>query len=490
MTYQASILLPSQESLLHRLQHVILYGQQLTVLTGEYGAGKTTIVTALVDALDDVSSALVTCPQHADCAEIRRKILVQLLSEPVFDDELPLPETLLDLAQALPANSHIVLDDAHHLPLEIWAECIVLSQMQLVGKSLSVTLTTPNVFLSQLLTQLPESQHQLLLPMVIEPLSYAEREALYYTLLQRSEQTTFTPRDIVKDQLQQQQGLPSEVVALLSLALDGEPETPVKRGWLKSVLLTLLACAVLVAGYVVMLPDVEPLVLPQQQTVASVRATRANITYGEALLAPYFDSRQLGLQAPHAEDIAERAIARATLRHDNLIAAEQSEENTLSDGVEAEVDYSQLGQFEPISTDRAEMQLHNDKVEIFSLKDDVTAITTAPQQEVEPEPTLNNNGELNRQMPQTGYTLQLASVKKLKSLNEIVEQLNGSDNIQVARYKQRWVVLYGRYSSREQAMAEAQRLQNEVGLAPPWLRVWGDLSQYELQQRLPTREIQ
>lgn len=485
MTFQASILLPSQESLLHRLQHVILYGQQLTVLTGDDGAGKTTIVTALVDALDGVSSALVTCPQHADCAEIRRKILVQLLSEPVFDDELPLPETLLDLAQALPTQSHIVLDDAHHLPLDIWAECIVLSQMQLVGKSLSVTLTAPNVFLGQLLAQLPESQHQLLLPMVIEPLTYAEREALYYTLLQRSEQTTFTPRDIVKDQLQQQRGLPSEVVTLLSLALDGEPDPQVKRGWLKPALLILLAGIIVVAGYVYMLPDVEPPVLPQQDTVASVRARSANIAYGEALLARYFS----GSQVPHAEVIVEGSIVVVPLRHDAVIAAEQSVENPLSDVVEAE--YSEVGQFETISSDRAEMQLHNDKVEVFAVKNDAAAVATpALQPQPEVESSQNNSGALNNQMPQVGYTLQLASVKKLKSLNEVIAQLDGSDNIKVARYKQRWVVLYGRYNSREQAMAAALRLQNELGVAPPWLRVWSDLSQYELQQRLPTREIQ
>lgn len=119
MTFQTAILLPSQESLLHRLQHVVLYGQQLTVLTGETGAGKTTLATALVDTLDDVSSALVVCPQHVDSAEIRRKILVQLLTEPVFDDELPLPETLLRLGDALPSHSHIVLDDAQYLPLEL-----------------------------------------------------------------------------------------------------------------------------------------------------------------------------------------------------------------------------------------------------------------------------------------------------------------------------------------------------------------------------------
>ena len=76
MSLTGSTLLPSQEALLNRLQHISLYGQQLIVLTGEEGAGKTTLVTALLTELEEFSSALVICPKYCDSAEIRRKILV------------------------------------------------------------------------------------------------------------------------------------------------------------------------------------------------------------------------------------------------------------------------------------------------------------------------------------------------------------------------------------------------------------------------------
>lgn len=230
MTLNSSFLLPSQDALLQRLQHVVLYGQQLTVLTGDDGCGKTSILTALVEELTEVSSAFVTCPMHCDSAEIRRKILVQLLSEPAFDDEIPMPETLLKLASSLPAASHIVLDDAHYLPLEIWAECIVLSQLSLNGRRITVTLSTTSQYLDSVIAQLPENDVPIL-PMVVEPLDNEEREGLYYILLSRSEQVPFTPRDIVTEQLAKQNGLPAEVVSLFELALNGEPEpTPQKPG--------------------------------------------------------------------------------------------------------------------------------------------------------------------------------------------------------------------------------------------------------------------
>lgn len=462
--------------MLHRLQHVVLYGQQLTVLTGDDGAGKTTIVTALVDELDAVSSALVTCPQHADSAEIRRKILVQLLSEPLFDDELPLPETLLDLTDSLPTSSHIVIDDAHYLPLEVWAESIVLSQMLLPGKSISLTLTAPTCFLSELLTQLPESQHQLLLPMVIEPLPDVEREALYYALLHRSEQTPFISRDIVRDQLQRQQGLPSEVVKLLYLALHGEPIKAKVRPWVLPSILGLMAIIIACAAYFLMATDDDLSDFSPEQTVTSVRASQDNFAYGESLLLPYFMQRQQW-------DESERVIEQLANLHDEKDVGVGPIDPFL-DTVNRQVIDEAL--IEPIAYAEIETAA-SDKVEVFAV-----TTTQIPKEITEKQaPSVTDEQKVADKAISSvsGYTLQLASVKKLESLDEIINKLDSVEQIQVARYKQRWVILYGQYDSVQQARSEANRLQRERGIQSPWLRMWADLSQYQLQQGLPTREI-
>ncbi|QYK01611.1 AAA family ATPase [Shewanella psychrotolerans] len=475
MTFQASILLPSQESLLHRLQHVVLYGQQLTVLTGDEGAGKTTIVTALVDELEGVSSALVTCPQHAESAEIRRKILVQLLSDPLFDDEVTLPETLVELSDSLPTSSHIVIDDAHYLPLEVWAECIILSQMLLTGKSISLTLTAPSSFLSELLTQLPESQHQLLLPMAIEPLPDVEREALYYSLLHRSEQTPFTPRDIVRDQLQQQQGLPSEVVTLLYLALHGKPEKVKSSPWLLFSIVTITLFFIALVGYFIIADDDSSHFTPEQ-TVSSVRASQDNYAYGEALLFPYFSQRQ---QWAIIEPVGVEAID-----IDNKSEVDGNADLALNDAAN-----KQQGLDKPSNKNASVINEENraDNVEVFAVTASELPTEKASQLGVvEDKPSTSVSVE----HPSSGYTLQLASVKKLESLDEIIDKLESTKEMQVARYKQRWVILYGQYESQEQARNEAKRLQQEMGLQLPWLRMWADLSQYQLQQELPNREIQ
>jgi DamX protein len=220
LTTSGLLLLPTQEALVQRLQHITSYSEQLLVLCGEKGAGKSTLTAALASELEDYNSALIVCPQHADSAEIRRKILVQLISAPIFDDERPLMDTVLRIQSSLKKPLHIIIDDADYLPKDIWAECILLSQIQCAGKSVAVTMTVEPNFWRTLMADLTDETRSLLLQVTIEPLPSAERDGLYQSLLLRSQKTPFIPREIIHKQLEKQNGTPKEVVDLLTLALE------------------------------------------------------------------------------------------------------------------------------------------------------------------------------------------------------------------------------------------------------------------------------
>lgn len=480
MTLKDSILLPSQETLLQRLQHVSLYGQQLLVVTGAYGSGKTTLVTSLLNELDEFSSALVTCPKHSDCSEIRRKILVQLLSEPVFDDEVPLPETLLRLSGALPLASCIVLDDAHYLPMEIIAECIVLSQLSIPGKSLSVALTTTAEFFEDLLTQLPEQQQEILLSINIEPLISQEREALYYTLLSRSEQVPFTPREIVKEQLQKQSGSPQEVVNLLELALHGEPEAPASRQWHKMAIAGTLIFFCLVIGYL-LLPseDSGEVLTGPEKTVFEVEpGSSALYQYGERLMAGYF--------------ILHKTLPVVDTEEDSALSTDIVDEQVVQKSVVSEVSDDRTKIVDEAGsvtgTDAEEAS-----VEVFKGLDDIestqlsSSIIENRQGDKDLEPKVT--GELNSEALATGYTLQLASVSKVKSLYNILNQLQDETDIKVARYKLRWVVLLGHFDTWALAEKKARDIVEKYQLNTPWIRSRKNLVDYELQDSLPARDI-
>ncbi|MCE9680223.1 AAA family ATPase [Shewanella sp. AS1] len=519
MTIKTSTLLPSQESLLHRLQHVALYGQQLTVLTGESGAGKTTLVTALVDGLEGVSTALVACPQHAQSSEIRRKILVQLLADPLFDDELPLPETLLDLTDSLPAHCHIVLDDAHYLPLTIWAECIVLSQLELSGKQISFTFTTSSGFLSEILTQLPEVQQQIMLPVNIAPLVVSEREMLYYSLLWRSEQVPFTPKEIVQQQLSMQQGLPGEVVKLLYLALEGEEEEIKSK---PNYLWVYLAAALLFLLAVIVYFDSEPSA-PQASrahTVASLKASIANYAYGEAVLAPYFMARLDRVQAvedaqspsdienlTEGTDLAQHTVGESEfpkLKPEELTQnIPVSEENAQASKAEvfaanaqakmAEAQIANSNTAEPISTEPqiTEPQITEaSQLSSQAVGDNSSETVAANSNPVDSSHKLDDkSGQFNTFHPTSGYTIQLISVAKVESLIVLIERFDSIEQVKIAKYNQQWVAFYGQFDSRAQAQAQIKGLQESLDLGSLWIRKWAELSKYQLQQTVPSREI-
>ncbi|GIU32424.1 AAA family ATPase [Shewanella schlegeliana] len=469
MPFSDSTLLPSQHSLLHRLLHISLYGEQLMVLTGEEGAGKTTLVTALLNELERHSSAFVICPKHCDSAEIRRKVLVQLLSDPVFDDEIPLPESLLSVAESLPTASCIVLDDAHLLPLEIWAECIVLSQMNLGNKSVKIVMTSPIEFFDDVAAQLPESLLEQVLPIHIEPLEQAEREGLYYTLLSRSEQQPFTPRDIVKNRLELQRGTPKEVVSLLELALNGDEQQEPANSRIRTIVsVSFLCIAVLLLSWLLLDGDADKKDPASSDVKFAIDAkatpdseSRFLAEYGEQLLANYLrplDAQVIQSTKPQAEQV--------------------KEEEVVVNDIEAVATYKA----KPITTFSAETekqaaqapQSQGDKKEVVAAE----AI----------EPKASQTSSLSR--PTQGYTLQLASVKQIDSLYKMLAALKDIPEVRVARYKQRWVVLFGEFNSAQVARQQAVQLTTKTGISAPWIRTWQDLNEYELQDVLPSREIQ
>ncbi|MGS0675639.1 AAA family ATPase [Shewanella sp. 0m-4] len=469
MSFSGAALLPSQDALLHRLLHLSLYGEQLMVLTGDDGAGKTTLATALLSELEHHSSALVICPKHCDSAEIRRKILVQLLSDPVFDDETPLPECLLSVIGSLPTKSCIVLDDAHLLPLEIWAECIVLSQLSLSGKSIKILMTSPAEFFNDVTKQLPAPLLEQVLAIHIEPLEQVEREGLYYTLLSRSEQQPFTPRDIVKNRLEMQLGTPKEVVGLLELALNGEEVQLLQKSRLKTIIIaSTLGIVALLASWLLIDSNQSAEDVEAKEVTFAINADERFgpdntflIEYAKRILQHYRPIPHLALSGFGNFDGSNATeVTTYEAKQISTFAAEQQE---------------QVNAIQPELSNKPNKVLtkavkHREEAALIA--ETVDSIAKLPSRPIE------------------GYTLQLASVKKIDSLRNTLLRLEDIPQVKVARYKNRWVVLLGEFSSRKSAQEQSALLMAKTGISEPWIRAWQNLNEYELQDVLPTREIQ
>lgn len=465
MNFRDLILLPSQDNLLQRLQHVSLYGEQLLVVTGQNGSGKTTLITFLINELEAFSSALVLCPKHCNNSEIRRKILIQLLTEPVFDDEIPLAETLLNFSDSLPQSCFIVLDDVHNLSIELIAECIVMSQISIPGKLISVTLTTTEDYFHYIFDQLADIQKEKILPINVEPLTNDEKEILYYTVLIRSDQVPFTPKQVVKNQLEQQSGTPQEVVNLIELSLHGKDKKSNKYPKYKLALVAMISvCFIVLAGYLLLPHEVveKYRAKPEPLVMAALSKGDWLADYGENFLGHLSTKKQvLSVVAQNnSNEFTYQKSLLLDVKKTKTLQIEHSLKASKPDAIDEHLLSNKVDVVEGLDTIKpAKLKL------VVKVKSDVI------------QPSL------------TGFTLQLASVQKMESLNSILTRLKGEPDIIVARNGKSWIIFLGEYTDINLARTKSQQMIDKYQFTSPWIRQWKDLAGYQRQDDFSARDI-
>ncbi|MCL1143547.1 AAA family ATPase [Shewanella gaetbuli] len=495
----STLLLPSQEELVQRLLHSANYSGQLQLLCGTKGTGKSTLTTVLASELEEHNSALVLCPPHAEAAEIRRKILVQLISSPIFDDEMPLLDTFLRIQSTLSKPLHIIIDDAHLLPKTLWAECILLSQMQCAGANIAITMAIDSHFLSELMAELSEDMREILLPLFIEPLTIAERDGLYQSLLLRSGYTPFIARGIIHNQLEQQSGTPLEVVKLLELAITEPEKAPAKKFTLiKSISFIGVLLLASGGGYFlwnanatvsskVMTHQIE---LTATQQLRKQHANEVIHQFATKLVAPvdrWLPSRvdkiapSLIIVAPQSEQmlIHQSDVPSQPQTQSQVQQRSQTDIPSLGDNSDSlsqnfqKIDQQAIAtQAEPTQRQLATVDLASAQsvsVGGVSIPDEINENDTTPVAIDSVLPTFK------------GYTLQLASVRDKKSLSRIVNKLASEEGMYLAEYKHRHIILFGQFNSLAEAQSQAERLKQQ-GFNSPWLRKWQDLDEYTIQQ--------
>lgn len=246
-----------------------------------------------------------------------------------------------------------------------------------------------------------------------------------------------------------------------------------------------MAVLVSVLGYL-LITDSEPQpVSSKTMTVSEARAHAVNLQYARNLLLPYFEYRvELANQA---NTVATASIDPAKI--DPLSAEPDAELN------KATGDASQI----KATTQDADIASNSaSKVETFAVNSatssepaaKITAPTSEPQSLPQPALELESSTGADTSPTQLkAYTLQLASVKQRKSLQQILARFADDPQVRVAKDKQRWVVLYGDFVSNTEALQQGQKLVSQYGISQPWLRAWKDIGHYDLQKALPSREI-
>ncbi|MBM7072289.1 AAA family ATPase [Shewanella sp. 202IG2-18] len=487
------LLLPSQESLAERLTHNISYAEQLQLVCGAEGAGKSFLLRYLNRIISDEISVFLSCPLHADDAEIRRKILLPLLSEPVFDDETSLTDSLVDFASTLKKPIVIIIDDAERLSNALWAELIGLSQLSVSGQFVSVIAAVTVEFEAQLNEALPESFQALMSSLYIETLSQQEQDALYYSLLSQSD--GFENHLIAKPDFNQDNVYPKDIVAVFVKSANEHNEKVSKRT-LNLRLLTVVALLFTLASLAWVYQ--QPLLkvagysddtIPASEETTERLQTSIDLPVKDAAIV--FNQIERGTKVElEGTKTNQQAKVEAAVSHiarpkptqqqpDQLdeVTAETSGKRLkqkpveLSDNQQPELAHAQQTESK---VERSSQILEGEVSKIEYKQGDVNAVKSVTKQLELDAP------EVKAPNPES-YTLQVATVSKQRSLNNLLRQLSPYSDVRIAKQKQRWVVVVGEFENYQLAQTFAAKLAKETELPKPWIRKWKTLMKLELQ---------
>lgn len=481
-----TLLTPSQEALIQRLSHNICYTEQLQLLCGEAGSGKSFLLRRLNRDIKRSQVVFISCPLHADDAEIRRKILLPLLSDPVFDDEESLADSLLNFAASLKQPLVILIDDAQRLSMPLWAELIALSQMIVAGRLVSIVVSVIPAFEQSILESLPEFYQPLLSSLYIESLNQQEQDALYYSLLRQSD--GFENHLITKPDFRNGTVFPKDIVAIF-VQPDDEPEKLIaEKMTMKNKVMLLLAmvaaltlvwsyweslCAYFFYDEPVVTIEKEPQLINKSSLDLPVKDTAKIFKPVEA----YEDVPALPEMKDKVQPVQEPTTTAET---QVKITEPMPQQQKITATIENEVKEDDK-LVEQATTQKIKIVRHVQAVnKVSDVSKTAPQASRAKQIASEPMNQKDKKPQISRPDPES-YTLQIATVSKQRTLNNLIKQLGDHKGVRVGKYQSKWVVLLGEFDNYRQAKAYEAKLLLETKLPKPLIRKWKALKNIKLQ---------
>ncbi|MGB0893170.1 MAG: SPOR domain-containing protein [Parashewanella sp.] len=470
------VLLPSQQQLIERLEHNAFYGQQVQLLCGESGSGKTLLLHYVATQLKDYQQVVIPCPLHADDAEIRRKVWVPLLKDPVFDDEIPLADTLLSIGKNIEKPIALFFDDAHRLSIHMWAEVLSMSQMISASKPVAVIVSVTPEYAAELLEQLPEPYAEQLLLLQIEALTFQEQDALFLTMMSQSSDQLIAGRKIARPDFSTQACYPADIVSLFYT--DDEKAEKKSKINPKIVTLTVIALVMIAAIFGWLFTQYQT----KQEQLKSTFSARAKQQQLTVVSPANISAETLPAKLPMME-VSESSA-------DNY-PAHVDKQRAPIETVVTKPQSEDIDAILPATTVKSQATESNKVVTIETEEVKDTSKLAEVKDVSKLQSVKNQNSNLDKVKGQPrikfpkGYTLQIATVTQRRSLQNLLSQLDGQPDVKIAKNNDRWIVIVGDFANRQQALNFERKLLKTTTVSKPWLRKWESIKQFSFQSNIP-----
>ncbi len=479
----------SQTELLDRLKLLTQFGSNLTNVTGAKGAGKSWIAQRYLESrAQDKNQSLLMCHPNRTDAQRRTIILNQLVSDALFNENDPLPDSFSRMMDEESCDVVIVVDDAQLLGdlllSELWS--LVLLAQERPAWNINVILFTTGNKLDAILSRLSYGQENKSLALEIEPFSSQEvdifMESLVLKYVSGAEQ-----KQKIRNKINTTPPLPGALIAL------GESKTE-KRIIIRSIIGSPLKIVALVIILLLLIgggyfwffnqsgPELEEPLVDQQkaveqtvispQTVLSVSAADSAITDNSAVTdnnavtnnnsADSHDSSGAGNNVADEDDFASLPP---------VVTDKVATVGSADDGQRVVVP----------STVVDALVEGDDSVDTQVIDDAVTKIqqqATASAAETEPERGENITFSFAKQellaVSDRHYTIQLAALRSMASTQNFITEYDLESEVRIySAYRsgtQWFIVTYQDFATIQAARSAKAELPEKIRKLGPWVK--------------------
>lgn len=496
-------LLPSQQQLLARINHLAVLDSGLNFISGPVGAGKYTLATALLEQFDaGFEQAWLNCRPRMNDADCREELLHQLLSDAVFDANDAMEDILAQYSVPQGSRWLLVITHAERLSnqllVELWGMVESCRRQQAGQFQISVLLFAEPEWVEQTASELIAiTAHQQTI-LKIPPLPINEREQLAKILAKQHHQAieieTLAPSLVKLD------GWPGEIVALFEQSMTGSNDAPNEktrnRVFPKGVgfaVLLLLSCTALIFGWSLSGPESNetPLAERQQAPAPFSDVQRRQVTGNTA--TPESKNQPEQLAGNWSKD--QQPLPVKVNAPDDVSAETPDETNaTVVNVDDATVEKLLATQQQNTPTTDETLANNNNPPEHTPVPEKTvkpeTVSTEAPSEPVAAEPVAKpaEAKETNlyaaiKNVPKRHFALQLFVVSSERSLQRFIREHRLGEDNQFHYYSvmrsghRRFIGFYGEYGSADQAHKAIASLPAALRQVKPWARTYGSILQ-------------
>lgn len=496
----ATSLLPSQQQLVLRIQHLAGLDSNLVIVAGRDGAGKETLSSSIVEQYSgEFDLAWLPLTSKSTDSVIRSQILNQLFVDTVYDPDAPLQQNINDILGEQGGKQLIVLNHAERLSnqllVELWSVVENSRKLPAGTHHISVLLFADPTWANRVAKEMAAITDADQPVLQIPPLPLDERKQLFNTLQNRLEQEPLDV-DLFERQLDEQDGLPGEVVALCNNAsmpqpAEVEPEhdeqAATKRNpimLIASVVLLLFVALILVWAFS---NDHAPTstATSESQQLNSDSAEQADVSDNSHSTEPVPNA---------AEQVAKQQLPQESLPQQLPTATFTAQVDDESDKQRVELDEQTLDQIATKVPEQSTVQVEAEtEIQPTEVDQPISQPPAPAQVEAVEQPAQPEQKEPVQQAPATPattepqqvapwwqhfaaqhYVLQLGVMSSEAGLEKFAKRYGLSSDVRFRHYqtsrngKQVYIGVYGNYPTAAAARNAIKSMAPAVQKLSPW----------------------